>query len=115
MKHSFFEQVYQVVQAIPEGKVATYGQIAKLLGTRDARRVGHALHANSSFENVPCHRVVNRLGGLAQSYAFGGQEVQKALLLREGVLFNNDGAVDIAKCLVDEERLCLGEERKVES
>lgn len=81
---SFFQQVYRVVKQIPKGKVMTYGQIAKILDTPDARRVGHALHANSD-PKVPCHRVVNKSGGLAPGYAFGGQDEQKKRLEKEGV------------------------------
>jgi len=68
---NFFERVYEIVRQIPGGKVMTYGQIAFKLGTKDARRVGHALHANRNME-CPCHRVVNKEGRLAPSYAFGG-------------------------------------------
>lgn len=70
----------------------TYGQIAKLIGTRDARRVGHALHANKNPE-VPCHRVVNKDGRLAPNYAFGGCFEQKARLLNEGVGFADENHV----------------------
>ena len=83
---TFFEQVYETVKKIPKGKVMTYGQVAKAVGTRDARRVGQALHANKS-KNVPCHRVVFADGGLAPGYAFGGAEEQKKRLVSEGVKF----------------------------
>lgn len=83
---SFFEEVYEVVRQIPEGKVMTYGQVAKMIGTRDARRVGQALHANKD-EGVPCHRVIFADGSLAPNYAFGGAEEQKKKLLAEGVEF----------------------------
>jgi len=90
---NFFDQVYETVKKIPEGKVMTYGQIAEMLGTRDARRVGHALHANND-PLVPCHRVVNKDGRLAPGYAFGGPNEQKARLLTEGVKFKTDENVD---------------------
>ena len=73
----------------------TYGQIANLLQTRDARRVGHALHANSDPQ-VPCHRVVNKAGGLAPSYAFGGEDEQKKRLEKEGVVVK-DNKVSLEK------------------
>lgn len=95
---NFFDQVYDVVKRIPKGKVATYGQIAKILGTRDARRVGQALHANPDGSKVPCHRVVNKDGKLAPSYAFGGQNEQKARLLAEGVEFVDGDHVNLTKC-----------------
>jgi len=56
-----FEKVYEIVKKIPAGKVATYGQIARLLGTPErAKIVGWALHKNPYYGEVPCHRVVNR-------------------------------------------------------
>lgn len=93
-KSSFFEQVYQMVRQIPEGKVATYGQIAKLLSTRDARRVGWALHANTDKDN-PCHRVVNKDGQVALNYAFEGWQEQKRKLMEEGVKFVDEMRVDL--------------------
>lgn len=89
---NFFERVYEVVKKIPAGKVMTYGQIADLLGTKDARRVGHALHANSD-PNIPCHRVVNKDGRLAPGYAFGGPDEQRARLLSEGIEFVDENHV----------------------
>ena len=86
---NFFQRVYAAVKKIPEGKVMTYGQIADILGTKDARRVGHALHANRDSQ-VPCHRVVNKDGRLAPGYAFGGAGEQKARLLSEGVEFRDE-------------------------
>ena len=83
---NFFSRVYALVRQIPEGCVTTYGQIARALGTRDARRVGHALHANRD-ENTPCHRVVTKDGQLSESYAFGGSFEQYAKLKSEGVTF----------------------------
>lgn len=91
-KASFFGQVYKIVKTIPAGKVMTYGQIAGILGTRDARRVGHALHANRD-RNVPCHRVVNKDGRLAPGYAFGGPNEQRNRLLAEGVEFVDENHV----------------------
>ncbi len=83
---NFFEQVYEVVRKIPSGKVMTYGQVAEALGTKDARRVGQALHANKD-KNTPCHRVVFKDGHLAPNYAFGGAEEQRKKLEFEGVKF----------------------------
>lgn len=96
-KLNFFEQVYEEVKKIPEGMVATYGQIASRLGTRDARRVGHALHANKSSE-CPCHRVVNKDGKVAPGYAFGGPHEQRNRLIAEGVKFIDELHVDLDKC-----------------
>lgn len=94
---TFFEQVYALVQQVPAGYVTTYGEIARALGTRDARRVGHALHANPSGDLTPCHRVVNKDGRLSESYAFGGSIEQYAKLVSEGVTFLDRTHVDLTK------------------
>lgn len=87
MRKSTFDLIYDVVKQIPKGKVATYGQVASLAGNRRwARVVGYALHANPDPENIPCHRVVNRLGEVSKAFAFGGENRQIALLESEGVV-----------------------------
>ena len=101
-----FQKVYEVVSKIPEGRVTTYGAIAKELGTKDARKIGWALHANKDSK-VPCHRVVNKDGRSAPGYAFGGPDEQKLRLLSEGVIFKNNSSVDLEKCgiiNIDEKR-----------
>ena len=93
---SFNNKVYETVSRIPKGKVMTYGQIAALCGSpRASRIVGGALHRNPSPGVIPCHRVVNRFGGLAPAFAFGGAQRQKELLEREGVTVREDGTVDL--------------------
>lgn len=100
MENGFFAKVYEIVKLIPQGKVATYGQIARLTGNkRMSRQVGWALHVNPQPYVVPCHRVVNREGRLAPSFAFGGEDVQKQLLLAEGVEFAEEHTVNLDKCL----------------
>lgn len=95
-RHSFFERVYETVQQVPPGLVATYGQIARLVGEpRKARYVGYALHSNPKPGDIPCHRIVFADGRLAESFAFGGQEAQRQLLEAEGVGFLPDGRVDM--------------------
>ena len=97
---SFFENVYEAVQLIPRGKVATYGQIARMIGApRSSRAVGYALHANPRPGVIPCHRVVNREGRLAPAFAFGGPEIQAQLLESEGVGVGADFVVDLGKYL----------------
>jgi methylated-DNA-protein-cysteine methyltransferase related protein len=98
-KSNFFEQVYDIVRKIPEGKVMTYGQIAEIIGTKDVRKVGFALHANKEGSDVPCHRVVNKDGRLAPGYAFGGSDEQKMRLMAEGVEFVDETHVDLIRCL----------------
>ncbi len=92
---NFFERVYEIVKKIPEGKVMTYGQVAEAIGTKDARRVGQALHANPDGSKVPCHRVVNKEGRLAPGYAFGGPNEQRNKLLAEGVKFTDGDHVNL--------------------
>ncbi|MDY2777116.1 MAG: MGMT family protein [Collinsella sp.] len=95
----FFERVYDMVEQVPEGMVATYGQIASLIGEpRKARYVGYALHANPRPGIVPCHRIVFADGRLAPGFAFGGPEAQRDLLDGEGVAFLSDGRVDLSSC-----------------
>ena len=93
-----FEKIYEVVKSIPKGKVATYGQVALLAGNpRWARVVGYALHVNPEPGIIPCHRVVNREGKVAPSFAFGGEEVQRQLLESEDIVFESDGRIDLGK------------------
>ena len=94
---NFYDEVYEVLCMIPVGKVATYGDIARILGNpRASRAVGYALHNNPKPYVIPCHRIVDRYGRLAKSYAFGGLETQAELLRNEGVEVN-EGAVDLTK------------------
>ena len=100
--NSFYNKVYETVRRIPKGKVATYGQIAALCGAPKASRVvGSALHRNPEPVSIPCHRVVNRFGGLAPAFAFGGQQVQKSLLESEGVKVSEQFSVDLSEYLWD--------------
>ena len=97
---SFYDLVYENVKRIPKGKVATYGQIAMMCGSpRASRVVGSALHKNPTPVIVPCHRVVNRFGGLAPDFAFGGKDKQKELLESEGVKVDSEYKVDLEKYL----------------
>ena len=96
---NFFNQVYELVRLIPEGKVTTYGDIAGALGTKDSRRVGHALHANKDGDETPCHRVVTKDGEISKSYAFGGSFEQYAKLKSEGVTFLDRTHVDLGNHL----------------
>ena len=94
-----FREFYQVVKAIPRGKVANYGQVALLAGhPRAARFVGYALHSNPEPGVIPCHRVVFKDGSLASGFAFGGPDAQRHLLEDEGVAFLPDGRVDMREC-----------------
>ena len=89
-----------MVRQIPEGRVASYGQIARMMGEpRKARFVGYAMHASPGVAGgVPCHRVVFKDGSLALGFAFGGAGAQRELLEAEGIEFLPDGRVDMERC-----------------
>ena len=90
-------RIYDAVRRIPKGKVATYGQIAELAGDkRMARAVGNALHKNPDPDNIPCFRVVNAKGELANKFAFGGAKEQAKLLIADGIEVT-DGRVDLKR------------------
>ena len=92
--NNLFERIYKIVRKIPEGKVTTYGHLAMMLGTKDARKVGWALHANRD-EKTPCHRVVDRNGRLAPNFAWDGEKEQRRRLEAEEVKFTDDNHVDL--------------------
>lgn len=97
MASAFTLRIYEIVKQIPKGKVASYGQIAMLAGNpRGARGVGFALHHNPEPGVIPCHRVVFKDGSVCTGFAFGGPEIQRAMLTAEGVPFLPDGRVDMA-------------------
>ena len=103
MSNGFFHRVYEVVAQVPEGEVVSYGQVARLVGApRMARHVGFALHSNPDTSRIPCHRVVFKDGSVCTGYAFGGPEVQAALLRDEGVAFADETHADMAVCQWDE-------------
>ena len=91
----FRKRVEEIVAAIPSGKVATYGQVAKLAGVPGAARaVGMCMRTNKDTEAVPCHRVVGSSGKLT-GYAYGdGTSTKKKMLVEEGVIFKGE-AVDL--------------------
>ena len=94
---SRWELFYDVVQQVPEGRVATYGQIASLAGLpRHARQVGYALHALED-EAVPWHRVINAAGEVSARSTPGFEGRQRALLETEGVVFSGAGRVDLSR------------------
>ena len=83
---NFFERVYEVARKIPYGKVTSYGAIAKALGAgRSARMVGWAMNACHGQDDIPAHRVVNRLGLLTGKHHFEGTNLMQQLLESEGI------------------------------
>lgn len=91
-----FDRIYDIVRRIPSGRVATYGQIARMLGNpRLSRIVGCAMH--SAPADVPCHRVLNRNGELCDAFAPLGRETHRLKLAMEGVECLPDGRVDLER------------------
>jgi methylated-DNA-protein-cysteine methyltransferase-like protein len=92
------EKVYAYLKTIPAGKVTTYGAIAAHLGNRCyARTVGNILHENPDPTQYPCHRVVSSKGRVAEHYAFGGGGMQRKRLEAEGIVFEENGTIDLKK------------------
>lgn len=89
---SFFEKVFEVVKQIPHGRVTSYGAIANYLGSRgSARMVGWAMNASHhSPEQIPAHRVVNRIGMLTGKHHFGSPDMMEQLLKSEGAIIEDD-------------------------
>ncbi len=97
MDRDFIYEVLSAVAEIPEGRVATYGQIARLIGReRSARLVGRVLSMAELYGDFPCHRVVDHSGRTAPGFT-----EQRALLEAEGVAFRPDGHVDMRSCRWD--------------
>ncbi|MCF0149894.1 MAG: MGMT family protein [Firmicutes bacterium] len=93
MDSDLIYQILSVVEEIPPGLIATYGQIADLAGlTGRARLVGKVLSVSSFYGDYPCHRVVNHQGRTAPGFL-----QQRALLEEEGVTFLKNGRVDLKK------------------
>ena len=87
-------QVLSVVGEIPEGKVASYGQIAALVGReKNARLIGRILSMSEFYGDYPCHRVVNASGRTAPHF-----HEQRELLEQEGIIFKTNGCVDMDQC-----------------
>ena len=95
---NFFERVYAVARQIPYGKVTSYGAIAKVLGAaRSARMVGWAMNASHNLEDVPAHRVVNRIGLLTGKHHFDGTNLMQQLLESEGIEVIDNQITDFEK------------------
>lgn len=94
----FRSAVHQQLRRIPAGRVATYGQIAHLAGApRSARQVGQALAALPNDSDLPWHRVVNAQGRISPRRRAGADEFQRLLLEDEGVVFDQQGRIDLKR------------------
>lgn len=95
---NFFRRVYEVAAQIPYGRVTSYGAIAKFLGAgRSARMVGWAMNASHGRDDVPAHRVVNRVGLLSGKHHFEGTNLMQQLLESEGVKVKENKIVNFEK------------------
>lgn len=101
MEHSFDRRVCQTVSRIPRGQLATYGQIAELIGAYGcARQVGWALRRLSLPSSVPWHRVVNARGRISMSLSREGSDwIQRELLIEEGVPVDGEGRLPLGQHL----------------
>ncbi len=94
MAFEVHERIYDVIERIPEGRVATYGQIARLAGLGGhARLVGYALHA--SDRPIPWHRVINAKGQISSREDAYSESLQYRLLAKEGVRFDDRGRISL--------------------
>lgn len=102
MTGDFKKDVFALVARIPEGRVASYGQLSHMAGRpRSARIVGQLMSRHTGGQSLPCHRVVKADGSLCEGYEFGVMGLQRMLLREEGVSFLPDGRVDMAACRWD--------------
>jgi len=98
MKTSNWEKIYRVVAKVPQGKVATYGQIAHLAGLPGhARQVGYALAATPDDRDLPWQRVINAKGEVSARAEPGYEGLQRAMLEDEGIVFSPLGRVDLER------------------
>lgn len=88
---SLSQKVYEYLITIPKGKVVTYKQVAEHLGNKGlARIVGNILHKNPDGQKYPCYKVLNSKGKLAEAFVFGGKEIQKERLEKDGIKVINN-------------------------
>ena len=90
-----YERIYALVRQIPPGKVATYGQIARMTGGCTARMVGYALASSGPGAEIPWQRVINRQGKISAHGHGLGSQIQRQLLVDEGIHFDAQGRIDL--------------------
>lgn len=99
METSFSQRVKDFIKKIPQGKVATYGQIAAYAGNpRATRQVVWILHSSSRKDNLPWHRVINSKGRISLKPNYG-YEMQRELLEKEGITFDENDTIDFDRYL----------------
>jgi O-6-methylguanine DNA methyltransferase len=97
-KGELFNKITDIVKKIPPGEVATYGQIARMAGTKDARKAGWALSGNKD-PKIPCHRIIRSDGEISTNYSKGNWLEQKRSLEFENVTFVSKTKVNLKKHL----------------
>lgn len=96
--NEFDERIYKLALMIPKGKVASYGQLAAMAGKpQNSRAAGRAMKNSPADRDIPCHRVVSQNGETAPSHVFESRKHQRAMLEAEGVVFKQNGKIDMKK------------------
>jgi len=99
-KDKIAKQIYSLIARVPQGRLTTYGAIARVLSI-SPRLVGYYLHHNPNPQIYPCHRVVRSDGKIASGFAFGGQAQQTSLLKGEGIKVKRGKVDDLGQYLID--------------
>ena len=102
-KENIFDVIYEVVRAVPKGRVTSYGAVAAAIGAKSgARVVGYAMNASFGAKpKVPAHRVVNRNGILSGKHHFSPPEKMQQLLEKEGIKVKDDKVIGFDKLFWD--------------
>ncbi len=96
-RSQLYQRIDELVCQIPEGQLATYGQIAKILGGCGARQVGYAMSSLDEGSDVPWQRVINSQGQISTRNSSDGHTLQRIILEEEGIEFNDRGKVDLER------------------
>ena len=95
MESPLYQKIHHIISLIPPGKVATYGQIAEIVGGCTARMVGYAASAVPQYAYIPWQRVINYKGGISQRSSGSGKLIQQNLLKAEGIEFDQYGRINL--------------------
>ena len=95
MNNPLYQQIHEIIRLIPSGKVATYGQIAEIVGGCTARIVGYAASSIPFDSDIPWQRVINFKGGISQRSGGIGELLQQELLETEGIQFDQFGRTNL--------------------
>merc|ERR1711969_338599 len=95
MESPLYQKIHHIISLIPSGKVATYGQIAEIVGGCTARMVGYAASAIPQDSDIPWQRVINYKGGISTRSGGSGELLQQELLEAEGIQFDQNGRTNL--------------------